>query len=588
MADVGLQIRIGAEVAQGVQGIKTVTTNLKGLEVGAAKVSESITKTAQSLTKVTPGANQASNALMNLGRIAQDAPFGFIGISNNINPLLESFQRLKAETGSTGGALKALVTGLAGGAGLGLAVSVATGLLTIFSDKLFSTKKTVDEAAEAAKKYAEAQHDSRVDVEKQLVTLESLVNIAKSDVSSKQQQVDALKKLNEIIPDNIGHLDALNIKTAEGTRIVAAYVTALQHQAVAELLTNKAADLRVAEFERKQKFIETQIDLNKKLKVAQDQAQFGSQLGEVGVLSKEEGQQNVVNVLNAIKKAQDDFVKGRIDFNSKIKTLTGETEKEIGLGLPVTLPTPPKVKAGKVEMDAVKLEMKAAEVKLADISQAKTKLAFTDLFSLDTSTLKGVLGQGNLPGLAALGRPLIPQATLDQIVLAGKALGAMEAQADKLAGVLTATLGNAFVELFDTIASGGSNALQAFGQAIKQIITKLIAAAITAAIFAAIISAATGGAGTAAFGAQFKGIFSQLSGLPKFAAGGIVTGPTVLQAGEAGAEAIIPLSQLPGLIARMVPANTGSSNVTVEGVLRGSDLYLINARESKRFGSSIR
>ena len=47
----------------------------------------------------------------------QDAPFGFIGIQNNLNPLLESFQRLKAETGSTGGAFKALSKSLLGPAG---------------------------------------------------------------------------------------------------------------------------------------------------------------------------------------------------------------------------------------------------------------------------------------------------------------------------------------------------------------------------------------------------------------------------------------------------------------------------------------
>ena len=58
------------------------------------------------LSKGAKGTNEAAFALTNLGRVAQDAPFGFIGIQNNLNPLLESFQRLKATTGSTGAALK--------------------------------------------------------------------------------------------------------------------------------------------------------------------------------------------------------------------------------------------------------------------------------------------------------------------------------------------------------------------------------------------------------------------------------------------------------------------------------------------------
>jgi len=52
----------------------------------------------------------ATMSLINLSRVAQDAPYGFIGIANNINPLLESFQRLQKESGSTGNALKSLIT----------------------------------------------------------------------------------------------------------------------------------------------------------------------------------------------------------------------------------------------------------------------------------------------------------------------------------------------------------------------------------------------------------------------------------------------------------------------------------------------
>jgi len=134
---------------------------IEGTAPAMAKAAIAANKLDSSLQRgLKPGAAQAGNALQNLGRIAQDAPFGFIGISNNINPLLESFQRLKAETGSTGAALKALATGLIGGGGLGLAISVATGLLTVFSmsnrsagDETKKTKEKVDLAAEAQKKF---------------------------------------------------------------------------------------------------------------------------------------------------------------------------------------------------------------------------------------------------------------------------------------------------------------------------------------------------------------------------------------------------------------------------------------------------
>jgi len=51
---------------------------------------------AGSFSGVTKGSNEATASLINLSRVAQDAPYGFIGIANNINPLLESFPEVKS------------------------------------------------------------------------------------------------------------------------------------------------------------------------------------------------------------------------------------------------------------------------------------------------------------------------------------------------------------------------------------------------------------------------------------------------------------------------------------------------------------
>jgi len=126
-------------------GVDQVSKGLNATSDALKKTATEATKTGQALNStLKPGAAQAGQSLTNLSRIAQDAPFGFIGIQNNISPLIESFGRLKAETGSTGGALKALVQGLAGPAGLGLAVGVGTALLTAFGDELFKSSKEAD------------------------------------------------------------------------------------------------------------------------------------------------------------------------------------------------------------------------------------------------------------------------------------------------------------------------------------------------------------------------------------------------------------------------------------------------------------
>lgn len=71
-----------------------------------------------------------SNALLQFSRIAQDAPFGIIGIGNNLTATAEAFSALKNQTGSTGGALKALGASLAGSGGILLGVSLLTTGLT--------------------------------------------------------------------------------------------------------------------------------------------------------------------------------------------------------------------------------------------------------------------------------------------------------------------------------------------------------------------------------------------------------------------------------------------------------------------------
>lgn len=146
MADEQLKFVVGADTSQfnaelqkaenelkQFQNALKKTTDVNALEVLNGKIlktQQTIAGLNNSMKSVAPSTNRATQSLTDLSRVVQDAPFGFIGIANNINPLVESFARLKAESGSTGGALKALVTGLSGPAGLGIAISLITSAIT--------------------------------------------------------------------------------------------------------------------------------------------------------------------------------------------------------------------------------------------------------------------------------------------------------------------------------------------------------------------------------------------------------------------------------------------------------------------------
>jgi septation ring formation regulator EzrA len=89
--------------ATNVGEINYLNTQIKGLQGTISGIKTQMSSVAK------PTAD-ATNALSNLSRVAQDAPYGFIGIANNLNPLLESFQRLQKESVNSGGALKAMIS----------------------------------------------------------------------------------------------------------------------------------------------------------------------------------------------------------------------------------------------------------------------------------------------------------------------------------------------------------------------------------------------------------------------------------------------------------------------------------------------
>jgi len=239
---VDLSVNIGANVNEAVQGLGLVTERAKHLQDGIAVLRakladtksekfyafalDTIAKKQAELNKIQKGTGEALNktsinsakatqSLTDLSRIAQDAPYGFNAIANNLNPLVESFARLKTATGSTGGALRALLGTLSGPAGIGIAVAVASSLFVKFGDSLFGASKASKEAEENSKKLAEG-------VANELVKLTSLVGIAGNVNASYENRKKALQALN----DQYGkYLPGLEKEKITANNLAAAYDT---------------------------------------------------------------------------------------------------------------------------------------------------------------------------------------------------------------------------------------------------------------------------------------------------------------------------------------------------------------------------
>jgi len=257
----GLKLKIGADVGEALQGMTAVeqrslvlqksiarlqtiigntrspqqlSSALAALSQRQAELNKITAAAPQTLNTLTKSSGQATLALFNLGRVAQDAPFGFLGIANNLNPLLESFQRLKATTGTTGGALKALGKSLTGAGGLGFALSIASSLAIVFGDKLFGASKKAEEHKEAIQlveteydRFAKRLNEVSESIAKEATSFAFLTaysndatvalklrNAAISEInknyssylSNLSQEVTSYNELSRAIQDNIKYL----------------------------------------------------------------------------------------------------------------------------------------------------------------------------------------------------------------------------------------------------------------------------------------------------------------------------------------------------------------------------------------------
>ena len=216
-----MKIQIGADVQQAVSGLNQVAV--------------SANKTTGALAKLPTTSNQATNALSNLSRVAQDAPYGFIGIANNLNPLLESFQRLKVSTGSTGSALKEMAKGLTGPAGIGLAIGVVSSLLVAFGDKLFGAAAGM---SRFAKIFSEAK-DEFTKAYSTVATLNQQIQLAKDGFISKEGVV---KKYNETIGKTTGLVKTLEEAELELTNKGDAFIRVTLQKAIATEAYKKSAE----------------------------------------------------------------------------------------------------------------------------------------------------------------------------------------------------------------------------------------------------------------------------------------------------------------------------------------------------------
>lgn len=213
-----------------------------------------------------------------------------------------------------------------------------------------------------------------------------------------------------------------------------------------------------------------------------------------------------------------------------------------------------------------------------------TSQALKDKLSALKEAINVAVEEGNITAVAALTEQYNDLA--NSVALVGTEINEVIERGKRLTGlsVLKDVFGGISDEIIRTAKAGetsfarlGAAALRAAADVVR---AKLIEAVVAYAadafkklgIFGVFLAAAAGGV----VGAIFTKLVTSV-GVPAFAEGGIVTGPTVGLVGEAGPEAIIPLRKFDQVVG-------GMQSGELVARVSGDDLYLIYQRAAQRKG----
>ena len=598
-----LEVGIGADITQLQASLIAAENELRGFQSEIkkttdtgriAELSQSIETTKQKIAGLNAEINKspkkfgdATNALGNLSRVAQDAPYGFIGIANNLNPLLESFQRLSKTEGGTKKALGAMAAGLTGPAGIGIALSVVSSLVVAFGDDIgiFIDKATGGSAAlrEYANAFTGAKSaftDAYVEVEKVNSAFDQFHNGTISKKDALDQYNSTLGKVYGTTKD-IAEAEKLFIDNRDN------YVQAALYRAAGQLALKKAAEEAFKQLEAQnapQNANKASLFMGEGLgafalsKLTGGPAiTFTDVIGSQAIAKKAKEQEGV---FQSIFKQFQDLANEQDKLASHSKTFGKEIDKSdpfkeysanLKYELQKTLNDMEKYRKAfeKLDLKPILTVYNPEQDKIDDKRKQYFNKKNKEL--LDETKKSGHLGD-------FLEKDARKKA--ENYAIEDKKLKELTESYENFANMLAGSVTNGLMSIFDAMAAGESP-LEAVGQMFANIARNIAAAVIQAAIFEAILSQfpelkaifAASGALQSAFGGK------------KLAAGGITNGASIAMIGEAGPEAVLPLSKLNTFMQTSFNAGamSGASGGSSGGqfVLRGQDLLVAINRTQK-------
>jgi hypothetical protein len=359
MANPRIEVEIGANVAGLTAGVNKATTDLDKL----GKAAQTTAPQVQKLAQATSGYNSVG---IDFARIVQDAPFGIIGIGNNIQQLAGSFQSLKNQTGSTSAALKQSFASIfSSGNALVLGISLLTSAFTVLQMQgFFKTEEDAKSLDETLKEYQEtlsgvaaATLKGAQESQKELATLKALEIQATNTSLSTKQRTDAVNELQKLYPEYFANLTKEQIQNGEVgdayTKVTANILAKAKAQAATNAIAQNSIDLLR---------IETKLEEQKSkrlLETSAAQAQVDALIEKrqkEGFLTQGDLQryETLIKSINNANKSlgEEKTLKSEISrINKENEQLTAEITKQLELGGNIVKQSVAKSKAINVEKE---------------------------------------------------------------------------------------------------------------------------------------------------------------------------------------------------------------------------------------------
>jgi hypothetical protein len=510
MAQETLKLTITADTAEAAANLQNFIKTSKGLKTEM-----------QNFGNVS---NQATFALSNLSRVAQDAPYGFMGIANNLNPLLESFQRLKVDAGSSSGALKAMAQNLMGPAGIGLALGVASSLLVTFGDKLFQSSAAQKAAAEKTKENTDRIKEQKDALDQvysstaqEVTQVSSLIAVLQNENETRNRKLKALEALKKINPEIF---NALTLEKGVVIGLNTAYDTYIANLSSVIALKIKQKELeQVTEQILKEQGVTLTQEAKEIIRIGKI---FKDSLDarKTDVELRNQGLKETIKLRN-----EENHLNGLLDKRKKIFQDIVELSKNVKVPNEYDAPKalkPDKILSSKEIGDLIRQRNKSFDL-LNPLQESPE-----DTYAASQKRLEEARNKYETFFLGIKEKNVSNKFKAEQ-----KDLQELTRQYEQFAQTLAGTVTNALFGMYDAIQQG-ENPLQVIADMFKQIAFNIAAMVIQALIFQAIIKAfpalegaftALGVIGKATGGMQSAGAISGgVNANTSFNAGGMRSG----------------------------------------------------------------